>query len=211
MQQTRVEKTIEAIVKSPDPERKAAFAALLSEASNAAERGLDTVDGLIDQLEAFMPERPDRAWLASLYGASSPEEYAETWTEPLPPSLMDLSRDEILALLQAHDRIHPSPASERLLVYLERSLPGAFTTIGMIYYPYDDWTLEELADEVVKRRLLLKQGGNEALGRYEIEVAEEIAADPRSPLWARQWAAPVLFPDDPAKRWELLDAWIPPE
>lgn len=210
MPQTRIDETIEAIVKSPDPERKAAFAALLSEATDAAERRLDTVDGLIDQLEAFMPQRPDRAWLASLYGASSPEEYAETWTEPLPPPLVDLSRDEILALLQAHDRLHPSPGSERLLAYIGQSLPGAFDT-DLIYFPYAEWSLEELADEIVKRRLLLKLGGNEALGRYEIEVAERIAADPRSPLWARQWAAPVLFPDDPAKRRELLDAWRPPE
>lgn len=210
MAQTRVEQAITAITKSPDPERKAQFAALLSEATNAAERRLDSLEGLLDQLEAFMPERPDGAWLASLYGASSPEEYAETWTEPLPAPLDSLTREEILALLQAHDRLHPSPGSERLLVYIERSLPDAFNS-HLIYYPYAEWSLDELANEIVKRRSLLEQGGRHALDAYEVEVAEGISADPHSPLWARQWAGPVLYPDDPAKRRELLDAWIPPQ
>jgi hypothetical protein len=208
--QTRVEQAISAVTKSPDPERKAVFVALLSEAANAAERRLETLEGLIDQLEAFMPERPDSAWLASIYGSSSPEEYAETWTEPLPAPLDNLSRDEILVLLQAHDRLHPSAKSERLLAYIVKSLPDAFDT-DLIYFPYAEWSLEELANEIVKRRSLLEHGGHEALRSYERQIAERIAADPHSPLWARQWAAPVLFPDDPAKRRELLDSWIPPQ
>ncbi len=176
---------------------------MLGAASASDIKREDDLDALLEQINAHYPLEVDRMFFRTLYGWTSVEELAVQWGIEFPKPIKDLTEREIQTLLDAMDRSATTGKIDRFVWYLENSVGAAYNT-DLTFYSYREWKDGELASEIVTRRNLLEEGGEDALDAYELEVAREVWADFEAKPWALQWASGKLYPDDRSLRGRML-------
>jgi len=133
----------------------------------------------------------DESFFRTLYGASSPKEFAELAALGNPPIIPDLTRDEIVELIRLASKPE-KPYQDYYLRLLDKNLPNAGIS-DLIFWSDRERTPEEIADEALLRCALWREGGIEAVRGHLVKLADEVRANPEAPPWAKQWAQPYRY------------------
>lgn len=202
----RVEAILSSLLAEPEEARKKAIYGLIVEGEElvyAAEKGKLTKDEalaelhrVIDAIEDLSGERKEIDYFVTVHGGDIGDE-AHFLAAPRHGAVSDLTASEIAVLLDATVGAARQIHQTILLDFLNRSLGKAFNT-DLIYYPYAEWSHEELAVEIERRRALLAEGGDAALDEYELGIAKAILGRPDPRYWELEWAVPKVFPGDRA-------------
>ena len=203
--QDRVTIVLSALESDPSAEALNDLTDLLSRAQVAAEEEhnehyseKEDVDLLLDEVNARLPFETDRAYFKSLYGWSSAEELAETWAITLPEPIGDLSKEEIRRLLEATDRYIASEKLDRFLWFFDKSLPVAFSS-DLLFWPYAEWDLDGLTEEILVRQSVYASGGQTALEAHVVDTARRTLEDGTALYSTLNTALRKLAPDEQAK------------
>ncbi|MEO1220550.1 MAG: hypothetical protein AAFY42_04260 [Pseudomonadota bacterium] len=203
--QDRVTVVLNALESDPTAEALNDLTDLLSRAQVAAEEEnnehfseKEDVDLLLDEVNARLPFETDRAYFNGLYGWSSAEELAETWAITLPEPIGDLSRAEIRRLLEATDRHITSEKLDRFLWFLDQSLPNAFS-YDLLFWPYAEWDLDGLTEEILERQSVYASGGQSALEAHVVDTARLTLEEGTALFSTLRTALRKLSPDEQAK------------
>jgi hypothetical protein len=170
----------------PDPTLVATLEQLAIEVVRAIDQRADAAP-LLAQIQA-LTDNPwyDEPFFRTLYGARSPNEFAELAALGNPPTIPDLTRDEIVELIRLASKPE-QPYQEYYLHLLDKNLPKAGIS-DLIFWPDRERAPEGMADEALLRRTLYRKGGIEAVRARLVELADEVRANPAAPPWAKQWA-----------------------
>ena len=128
-----------------------------------------------------------------LYGWTDERSVAEIAAKGLPPTMDDLTREELVEVLKIIES-GGEPDTTFFLSFLDRCYPNSFSS-DLIYYPHRQLTNEETVDELMLREELFRTGGKLAIHNREVELARAVMADPDSPVWAREGAKGILKSD----------------
>ena len=181
--QDRVTIVLGALESDPSAESLNDLRDLLSRAQVAAEEEhnehyseKEDVDLLLNEVNARLPFETDRAYFKGLYGWSSAGELAETWAITLPEPIGDLSKEEIRRLLEATGRYIASEKLDRFLWFFDQSLPIAFSS-DLLFWPYAEWDLDGLTEEILVRQSVYASGGQTALEDHVVDTARQTLED----------------------------------
>lgn len=174
------------------------IAELASRASDAAETGSAPLDPILDDLEALTGQRQNHDYWLIFHGGEGPDFYAQAVSEPMPAPISSLASHEIKSLLELHDRFasdedFDEAIQDRCLRYLERCLGEAFNT-NLLFYPYRDYDLDGMVDEINLRTDLLEKGGGEAIKKYEYDIALKMRSKIEEKPWLANWVSYKLMP-----------------
>ncbi len=129
----------------------------------------------------------DAFYFHALPGWSSIEDFAVRAALGQPPSSPELTKSEIVGLLERIGEASDDSYADYYLRLLERSFPYADIS-DVIYWPDRKRTLEEDAEEILHRKSLFETGGAGAVQAHIWSLAQSVLDNDNAPLWARQWA-----------------------
>ena len=170
---------------TPDPSVVERLAHLAREIVDALDSEKDASAQLSEVREITGCDDYDEPFFRMLYGASSPEEFAEHAALGTPPVTPDISREEIIELISL--ATEPGRKQTFYLNMLEKNLPNAEIS-DLIFWPDRERTNDEIADEALFRVSLWREGGLPAVKKHLFDLAEQVRADKDAPAWAQTWA-----------------------
>jgi hypothetical protein len=121
-------------------------------------------------------------YFRDIYGASSPEEFADEASYGKPQKLVVLSFDEILEILEEISNNLNSKGSYYLRTLIA-NFPNSNVT-DLIYWPFYDMTKEEMVTEMIERERIANDDGLLMLNDRIQQQAHEALANPETPIWA---------------------------
>jgi hypothetical protein len=174
------------IIGPPHPALVATLEQLAIEVVRAIDQRADAAP-LLAQIHA-LTDNPwyDEPFFRTLHSRNSPEEFAELAALGNPPTIPDLTRDEIVELIRLASKPE-KPYQDYYLHFLDRNLPNAGIS-DLIFWGDRERTPEGMADEALFRCTLYRKGGIDAVRARLVELADEVRANPAAPPWAEQWA-----------------------
>jgi hypothetical protein len=147
-------------------------------------------EALIAEINALSGQAYDSGIFFELYSWISEQEFAEAAAKGPPPLLLDLSKAELVAVVEAIGR-GEEPNAAFFSALLDRNFPDTWSS-DLLFYPHRKMTDVEIVDELILRNALFAAGGKEAVDDRRLALAREVMANPEAPTWAQQGARAVL-------------------
>lgn len=170
----------------PQPELVVRLMRLAESAVSALERGEACAGTLAEIAKLAGTDAYDAAFFRSLPGVMSSAEFAGRAAMGEPPLVEDLTREDVAALIaRASDA--ENPFQDYYLRALEKNLPNAAVS-DLIYWPDRARSVDEMADEALKRHALFHKGGVAAVQAYLDDIARGVLDEPNPAPWALRWA-----------------------
>ena len=173
----------------PDPALVDRLEMLIRDVARALDEGEDCRER-VDQINALAGQQYEPQFFFELDGWTSEREAAELAAKGTPPVLDDLTREELLEIVEIIKE-PDEPNSSFFLELLDLTFPGSAPS-DVIHYPHRDLSPEEEVDEILLRHELYRAGGMGAVRAREAALAEEVMAYPNAPPWSRTWAQGIL-------------------
>ena len=162
---------------------------LINQVVTGLEEGEDC-HSLVAEINALSGQDYEPEFFFELYGWTSERTAAEAAAMGVPPTVSDLSREEVAEVIRIIGEAR-EPECSFFLNWLERCFPASRVS-DLIFAPYKNLGEEEIAEEILLRRDLDLSDGSKAVRAREIALAEEVMRDPEAASWSLKWATLIL-------------------
>lgn len=179
---------IESLKRSPETALVDKLEALIGDVVSGLDEGKNC-DSLVAEINALSGQNYEAGHFFELYGWQSEGDAAAIAAKGPPPVLADLTRDELINVIEALEE-GTEPNTSYFVEFLDRNYPGSWST-DLVYWPHCEMAPGETVDELLLRENLYRAGGVDAVKNHELTLAQEVLANPDAPPWATQWAKGV--------------------